>query len=218
MHYRVQDMLVPILRSTFFIIWIIFFSLSISALIIYQNSKVNDLKRVREAEKLATEADKNAQYIFSTGIADIDSSFLTANLSNIQNQSTNKAIKDSLSSRYLSTNSEAYDTHIYTFDENVTPLHNDDLISYDALQNLISGGHETIAPDLYYFEKDLNVFSFIYQKELRDVAGNLKGYFFIVADPKKYKTKTVYPELFMPGNTGEVQKDITYAIYNRGKL
>ena len=218
MHFRVQDMLVPIFRSTFFILWIIFFSLSISALIIYQNSKVNDLKRVREAEKLATEADKNAQYIFSTGIADIDSAFLTANLSNIQNQSTNKAIKDSLSSRYLSTNSEAYDTHIYTFDENETPLHNDDLISYDALQNLINGGHETIAPDLYYFEKDLNVFSFIYQKELRDAAGNFKGYFFIVADPKKYKSRTVYPELFMPGNAVDAQKNITYAIYNRGKL
>jgi two-component system, NtrC family, nitrogen regulation sensor histidine kinase NtrY len=218
MEIRRADMFIPMLRSSFFIIWLIFFAASISALIIYQNSIIIEQKRIREAEKLATEADKNAQYIFSTGIADIDSSFLLANLQNLKNQATNKAIKDSLSSRYLSINADAYDTRIYTFDENNVSLYNDDSLTIYELIKLISKGRETVAPNLFYYEKDINIFSFIYEKDLKDKDGNIKGYIFIVGDPKKYKSQSVYPELFMPGNAEVAYKSITYAIYNRGKL
>ncbi len=218
MESRRSDIFIPLLRSSFFIFWIIFFAVSISALIVYQNSIVNEQKRVREAEKLATEADTNAQYIFSTGLADIDSSFLLANLQNLKNQATNKAIKDSLSSRYLSINADAYDTRIYTFDENNASLFNDDSLTIYELIKLINKGRETVAPNLYYYEKDLNVFSFIYEKDLKDVSGNIKGYLFIVGDPKKFKNQSVYPELFMSGNADVDEKNIIYAIYNRGKL
>lgn len=218
MELRRSDIYIPLLRSSFFIFWIIFFAASISALIVYQNSIVNEQKKIREAEKLATEADTNAQYIFSTGIAEIDSSFLLANLQNLKNQVTNKAIKDSLSSRYLSINADSYDTRIYTFDENNASLFNDDSLSIFELIKLINKGKETIAPNLYYYEKDLNVFSFIYEKDLKDINNNIKGYIFIVGDPKKIKNQSVYPELFMSGNAGVEEKNITYAIYNRGKL
>ena len=218
MEFRQKDIFIPMLRSTFFIAWIMFFAVSISALIIFQNGIVNEQKRSREAEKLATEADKNAQYIFSTGIADIDSSFLSQNIDKLKNPAINKIIKDSLSSRYLSVNADAYDTHIYTFDERQMPLYNDDSLSVFYLRTLIDRGHETVAPDLYYYEKDINVFSFIYQKEMYGSDGNIKGYFFIVGDPKKFKNQTVYPELFMPGNADEADKTATYAIYNKGRL
>ena len=218
MEFRRSDIHTPILRSSFFIIWIIFFAASISALVIYQNNKLNEQKRTHEAEKLSNAADINAQYIFSTGISEVDSSFLLANLANFKNQTSNKIIKDSLSSHYLSINADAYETHIYTFDENDLPLYNDDSVSIFNIRNLISNGHETVAPDLYSYEKDINVFSFIYQKELRNKDGQIKGYFFIVGDPKKFKSQAVYPELFMPGNADEPDKNITYAIYNKGKL
>ena len=218
MEFRKSDIHIPMLRSPFFIIWLIFFAASISGLIIYQNGIINDQKRLREAEKLATEPDKNAQYIFSTGLEDIDSTFLLANLTKLKNQTANKAIKDSISSRYLSINADAYDTRIFTFDENDLPLYNDDSTSIFYLRNLISKGRETVAPDLYNYEKDINVFSFIYKKDLYDADRILRGYLLIVGDPKKFKSQTVYPELFMPGNAEEADKNITYAIYSKGKL
>jgi hypothetical protein len=66
--YFQEDIYVPIVRSSFFLNWLIFFTGSISAFIIYQNhyKKVEQGKQV--AEKLAREADPMALNVMNVGI------------------------------------------------------------------------------------------------------------------------------------------------------
>ncbi|HEX8462937.1 MAG TPA: HAMP domain-containing sensor histidine kinase, partial [Segetibacter sp.] len=198
--------------------WVIFFAASISGLIIYQNNEVEVQQNRKVAERLASEADPTAQYLFNAGIADIDSTFLSNNLSRLTSEATNKIIKDSLSSQYFSVNSNRYNTRLYTFDDNNRPLYNEDSLTYIKLRSIISRSRKTNFADLYYFEKDVNVFSFIYFKEIFDNSHNTKGYLFLVADPKKYKSLTVYPELFKQVDDVASDYDLTYAIYNKGDL
>ena len=218
MEYRKDDIFIPVLRSSFFIIWIIIFAASISALIIYQYDEVELLQRKEKAVTLASEADPSAEYLFNAGIADIDSAFFTNNLNRLTSETSNKTIKDSLISQYFTINSNRYDIRLYTFDNLFRPLYNDDSIPFSGLNRIIiNRSKNTDYPDLRYFEKDVNEFSFIYNKEIFDNRSEIIGYFFLVADPKKYKSQTVYPELFKQGDD-EDDYDVTYAIYNKGNL
>lgn len=221
MEWRKEDIFVPILRSSFFLIWIIFFAISISALIIYQNRYVEFVQRRQAAEKLAVQADPSAETLMSIGITNINNDFLAANFTRFRNEINNKIIKDSLINENFSGYLNKYDTRLYTYDKFYHPLFNDDSASYGAISSImVNRSKKTDNLDLYYYENELNEFSYLYKKDIRDARQNLMGYFFIVAELKKYKSEALYPELFK--QVDDVATDLNvnyaYAIYNAGKI
>lgn len=218
MQNRKEDIYVPILRSSFFLIWIIFFSASISALVIYANRYKELEKQKKVAEKLAEEADPLAQNVMGIGITNINDEFLTTNFSRFRNENSNKIIKDSIIKENFSAFLTRYDTRLYTFDTYYHPLFNEDSGSYAALNTLIARSKRTAYNDLFYYQNALYNFSFLYKKEIKDSLQNVQGYFFVVAEPKKYKNQALYPELFKQVKSAEEDLDRTYAVYNKGKL
>lgn len=218
MEYRKEDIYVPILRSSFFLIWLIFFAASISALIIYQNHYKELEQEKQVAEKLAVEADPLAQNVMSIGITNINDEFLTANFGRLRYETSNKIIKDSLINQNFSTFLNRYDTRLYTFDQDFVPLYNEDSVSYDVLTTLIRRSKKTAYADMFYYENAFYSFSFLYEKEIKDLAGNIEGYFFVIAEPKKYKSQALYPELFKQVKNAETDLNLTYAVYNKGEL
>lgn len=221
MEFRKEDIFIPILRSSFFLIWIIFFAVSISALIIYQNRYVEFAQRKQAAEKLAVQADPSAETLMSIGITNINNDFLSNNFSHFKNEMSNKTIKDSLINENFSGYLNKYDTRLYTYDKYYRPLYNDDAVSYGTVTSIIENRSKiTSNPDLYYYENELNEFSYLYKKDIKDVRGNIQGYFFIVAELKKYKSDALYPELFKQVENVETDLNINYAyaIYNKGKI
>jgi two-component system nitrogen regulation sensor histidine kinase NtrY len=218
MDYRKEDIYIPILRSSFFLIWLIFFAASISGLIIYQNHYKELEKQKQVAETVAEEADPLAQTVMGIGITNINDEFLTANYRRLNYDNSNKVIKDSLINENFSTFLNRFDTRLYTFDNNFHALFNEDSISYGALNTLIGRGKKTAYSDLFYFENAFYSFSFLYKKEIKDSLQNTLGYFFVVAEPKKYKNQALYPELFKQVKNAQEELDRTYAVYNKGKL
>jgi signal transduction histidine kinase len=221
MEYRKEDIFIPILRSSFFLIWIIFFAVSTSALIIYQNRYVEYAQRMQAAEKLAVQADPSAETLMSIGITNINNEFLSRNLRRFRNEMTNKTLKDSLINENFSGYLNKYDTRLYTYDRFYHPLYNDDSTSFAAISSIITNRSKPTAnPDLYYYENEFNEFSYLYKKDIKDVHGNIQGYFFIVAELKKYKSEALYPELFKQAENVETDLNVNYAyaVYNKGRI
>jgi hypothetical protein len=121
MEHRKVDILVPVVKSSFFLVWLIFFAGSISALIIYQNKAVEIEQRKKAAEKLASLADPAGESLMSIGIANFSNIFLVKNFDRLAVEASNKAIKDSLINENFSGFLNKYDTRIYTYDSNFQP-------------------------------------------------------------------------------------------------
>ncbi len=221
LEFRKEDIFIPILRSSFFLIWLIFFAVSISALIIYQNRYVEFTQRKQAAEKLAEQSDPSAETLMSIGITNINNDFLSDNFKRFKNEIANKTIKDSLINENFSGYLNKYDTRLYTFDRFYHPLYNDDSVSYGALTSIIANRSKpTSNSDLYYYENEYNEFSYLYKKDIRDARKNVQGYFLVVAELKKYKSEALYPELFKQVENVETDLNVNYAyaVYNKGKI
>ncbi|MEJ7828464.1 MAG: HAMP domain-containing sensor histidine kinase [Segetibacter sp.] len=221
MEYRKEDILLPVIKSSFFLVWLIFFAGSIASLIIYQNKKVEIEQRKKAAEKLASLADPAGESIMSIGIANFSIVFLAKNFDRLTVEASNKAIKDSLINENFSGFLNKYDTRIYTYNNNFQPLFNEDSVSYDVITNIIyNQSKRTSIKDVYYYESNTEGYSFLYQKEIRDSLQNDLGYFFVVAKPKRYTAEALYPELFKQGkdNPSDIDLNYAYAIYNKGTI
>src|SRR5690606_26652618 len=93
--------------------------------------------------------------------------------------------------------------------------------SFDTLNTIFRiQGKETTVADLKYYEKSFDKFSYIYRKVVRDSAGGPRGYFFLLSDPKRYKSDALVPELFRQTRemVPEYAPGYYYGIYNRGTL
>ncbi|HEX8358381.1 MAG TPA: hypothetical protein VF610_13250, partial [Segetibacter sp.] len=221
MEFRREDIFVPILRSSFFLVWIIFFTASISALIVHENQFVELDQRKRLAQRIITRVDPQAETLLSLEIADINNDFLSSNFARLGYENTNKIIKDSLINANFSGYLTTYDTRLYTFDRNYQPLYNDDPASFENITNIVyNRSRKTRVEDLYYFANEFRGFSYLYQKKILDSAENVQGYFFVVAEPKKYNSQALMPELFKQVNNVESDLDVNYAyaVYSKGEI
>ena len=221
MEKRPADLFKPLMRSSFFLLWLIFFAASISALIIYQNRLLESQVRKRKAEDIAMQSDPSGQNILSIAVMNFNNVFLTNNYGRLQNPVSNKFIKDSVINESFSGYINKYDTRIYTFDKDYNSLYNEDSVSYDILSNIISNqSKNTNIPDLYYHENNSESFSYIFQKRIKDAEGLTIGHFFLLAKPKRYQSETLYPELFkqVKDITSDISLNYSYALYDNGKL
>ena len=167
------------------------------------------------------QADPSAETLMSIGITNIKNDFLSVNFNRFRNEINNKLIKDSLINENFSGYLNKYDTRLYTYDKYYHPLFNDDSLSFGAIASImINRSKKTENPDLYYYENQFNEFSYLYKKDIVDARGNMEGYFFIVAELKKYKSETLYPELFkqVEDVASDLNVNYAYAIYNKGKI
>ena len=201
---------------------IFLYSVSISMIIVAENSRIEIEQRKRTAEKLSIQADPSSERILSIGLTYFDNDFLYSNFNRFRMATSNLYLKDSLINKNFMPYLEKYDTRIYTFDEEERPLYNEDQVSYDTLNTIFRiEGKPTTIPDLRYFEKSFDKFSYISRRMVTDTAGVAVGYMFILSEPKKYKSDALVPELFrqrkdfMPDEYSPIY---SYAIYNNREL
>ena len=209
------------LISSRFIFWLFFFSISITAAIVIQNSKKELEQRKHFAENIANRADPAGERIISVILSDFNNESLRGIFDRFKNPYQNKILKDSLINENFSGYLNKYDTRIYTFNANELPLFNEDSTNFNSLNAIIqTQGKKTEIPDLYYYDISYDRFNYISKKEIADSSGNKKGYIFIVSTPKKYKSDALYPELFSKGSTNSIESSsvYTFAIYNDNQL
>ncbi len=221
LYYRKADMKLPIIRSSFFIFWVMIFAFSIASFVIYQNREVEFEQRKRIAEKLAIQTDPSGENLLYIAATNFDNSFLQKNFSRFQeSEYTNKFIKDSLVNQNFSGYLNKYDTRIYTFDSLFHPIFNEDSLNYASIKTLVlNQSKPTEIPDLFTYENSKDGFNYIYQKTVQEGEAVL-GYLFIVLKSERYKSEALYPELFNQTQDviNNLNSNYAYAIYSNRKI
>ena len=198
--------------------WLFIFSTSISAVILFENRKIEEGERRRMAERLADQANPESEKMLSIVFGYIDNDFLASNFARFRDKDENETIKDSMVNRSMSMYQTKFDTRIYTFDGNEKPLYNDPPLSYDTLNTIFTvAARNTDIQDLKYYLRSFDKYTYIYRKTLRnDSTKKMAGYLFILAEPKEYKgSDALVPELFQQKASSVPEY---YAIYNKREL
>lgn len=219
MYLRKQDLSLSIQQSSFFIFWVMYFALSITLLISWQNQVVDLAHKKKMAERLVLQNDANGENVLSIALSNINTKLLSASFSQLQTELTNKKFKDSILNENFGGYLNRFETTIYTFNEYYQPLFNEDsTFTYANLSAIISNRSKpTSIPNLYTWQSEYNKINFVYSLHLG--ADNAPtGYFFVVARPKPYKSEALYPVLFSQSFTSDAEKDYGKAIYINGKL
>lgn len=209
------------LISSRFIFWVFFFSVSITAVIVIQNRSKELESRKRFAENLYNKADPTGPVIMSIILTDFRNEYLSKNFYKFKDPLQSLFLKDSLIRESFSGYLNKYNTEIYTFDSSEQPLYNLRPVTFNDLNAIIqTQAKPTGVPDLYYYDVSYSNFNYISKKIITDKSGEVEGYIFIVSRPKKFKSETLYPELFSRGNSNSIESssDYAFAIYNDGKL
>ncbi|HEX3025444.1 MAG TPA: hypothetical protein VHP12_09550, partial [Chitinophagaceae bacterium] len=218
-YFRKKDIFIPLLQSTFFIFWVMFFSISVTIFVMYENKTAELEQRKRIAERLALQTDPSGESLLNIAASNFADKFLVNNFSRFETEYSNKFIKDSLIDQNFSGYLNKYDTRIYTYDELFNPLFNDDSTNYSTIKTLIlTQGKATSIHGLYSYDNVGGSSGYIYQKEIK--RDTLLGYLFVVVKPKKYVSEALFPELFKQTRdvSIDLNTDYVYAVYSNGKI
>ncbi|MBI1782622.1 MAG: hypothetical protein HYR66_14855, partial [Sphingobacteriales bacterium] len=203
------------LQSSILLLWFFFFSASIASLLMVTNSAKEIEARKRKAEKLAMQSDPASESLMSIGLSNFNNFFLYENFDRFNSPGSAKKIKDSLVNENFSGYLNMYDTKFYTFDKSYHPLYNEDSVSFNSLNTIISvQGKPTSVPALYYYETSYDRFNYICRKEITNpFTQEVLGYAFNVSKPRKYKSEALQPELFERNNLeySSFEKSTLYA-------
>lgn len=205
------------------IFWIFVFSVSISAIIITENKVKEWNYRKTMAENLASLEDESNERLLSIALSDLDNRFLASNFNRFSDEETGKALRDSILTINYKGYLNKYDTRLYVFKDSVfTPLYNDDDISYEALNNIISvqsKPSETVE-GLYSFIASYNKITYITKRAVTDPHGKSLGAVFIVSTPKTTTASALEATLFKEPNDNDPKESpiYSYAIYKDGSL
>ena len=198
--------------------WLFIFSTSISAVILFENRKMEEGQRREMAERLGEQSNPNSEKMFNIDFSYIDNDFLSLNFVRFRDPYSNQALKDSMINRNFIGYQSKFDTRFYTYDGDEKQLYNEAPISFDTLNTAFTlQGKSTGIADLRYIERSFGKFTFIYKKSLRnDTTGKIIGYLFILSEPKEDKgNDALVPELFRQ-HTEDLPE--YYAIYNNREL
>jgi signal transduction histidine kinase len=201
--------------------WLFIFSGSISVIIIFENKKIELEKRKSLADRLAAQNDPNSEILVNMSLIYLENDFLRLQFDRFRNPVENHYLKDSLINNNLSVYLNTFDTKIYTYDSSEKPLYNQVPVSYDTLNTIFKmQGKPTTIPNLMSYEKAYDKFSYIYKRTIQNAAGKVLGYLFVQADPRRYQSEGLTPELtqqrkeYLP----EYSPVYSYAIYSDNVL
>jgi two-component system, NtrC family, nitrogen regulation sensor histidine kinase NtrY len=201
--------------------WLFIFSSSISVIIIFENRKNELEQRKSFADRLAAQIDPNSEKLLNISLIYFENDFLQFQFSRFHNPVENHYLKDSLVNDNFSVYLNKFDTKIYTYDSAEKPLYNQVPVSYDTLNTIFKlQGKPTTIPNLMYYEKAYDKFSYIYKRTILNASGRLLGYLFVQADPRRYQSEGLAPQLtqqrkeYLP----EYSPFYSYAIYSDNTL
>ncbi|MEJ7822673.1 MAG: HAMP domain-containing sensor histidine kinase [Chitinophagaceae bacterium] len=221
MNHNYLSLLASKIVSSHFIFWVFFFCISITAIIVSQNTVKELNERKHFAENLANKADPAGERMMNIMLTDFRDDFLAQLFTRFKDADDARFLKDSLINENFSGYLNKYETKVYTFDAEQNPLFNEDSSTYNTLSAVLeTQAKPTAYANLYYYDVSYDRFNYISKKQIVDTAGKLQGFAFIISRPKKYKSEALYPELFSKGtaNSLEGSSNYSFAVYNKNHL
>jgi len=216
-----RDLAANRVTSSRFVFWLFFFSISITAVIVMENSRKEMRSLQHYAETLSTKADPFNETLLNSLITDFRNEMLAENFERLMDEAENRRFKDSLVSSNFTGYTNKYDTRIFTFDSRENPLFNADSSSFNQLNAILNTqGRPTGIPGLFYYDESYDRFSYISRKTVTNAFDSLLGYVFILPSQEKAKPDALYPELFSKGHDNAIENSPVYAfaVYNNLQL
>jgi hypothetical protein len=134
--------------------------------------------------------DPSSEKLVSMSLIYFENDLLQRQFDRFRNPVENHYLKDSLVNNNFSAYISKYDTKIFTYDSTERPLYNQVSVSYDTLNTIFKlQGKPTTIPNLMYYEKAYDKFSYIFKKVIQDQRGKIAGYLFVQAEPRSYKSE-----------------------------
>jgi len=201
--------------------WIFVFSVSITAIMFSQNRKVEWERRKLIADKLAVQTDPSSERLMSIAIKYLDNDFLSENFYRFADEEKSKGFRDSIVTDSYSGYLNKYETRLYVYDSADRPLYNDDPLSYESLNTILTvQSKPTETEGLYYYETSFDKFNYITRRDVTDAASKKQGSFFIVSNFKNYSRDALFPELFRQFKETDPENSPIYsnAIYDSLRL
>ncbi|MBX3254578.1 MAG: HAMP domain-containing histidine kinase [Chitinophagaceae bacterium] len=201
--------------------WLFVFSASIASVIFFQNRTRELELRKRTAEKLVLQADPSSERLLNIAIQGFTNNFFLSNLPRLYKPLEAMRFKDSIINANFAPYINKYDTELFFYNSAEDPIGSEQRLTYDEINTIYSvQGKVTKIPGLRYYETAFDKFSYVYQKEIKDSSNNTRAYFFMLANPKRYRSEALYPELFKQAEdySFEYAPDYAYAIYDNGVL
>lgn len=201
--------------------WLFIFSASIASIIIFQNRNKELELRKRTAEKLIMQTDPSSERLINMAIQGFSNDFFLSNLRRLHDSIQGAILKDSLVNANFTPYLNKYDTELFFYDADERPIPGAERLTFDELNSIYSvQGKGTKIAGLRYYETAFDRFSYIYKKEVIDSTQRIRIYFFMLANPKLYRSDALYPELFRQAEdySFEYAPDYAYAIYDQGAL
>jgi signal transduction histidine kinase/fumarate reductase subunit D len=209
-----------IFKSSLLIFWIMFFAVSISSFIIYQNREVEIAQRKRNAELLSLKIGSQDEDYLKIGFSYFSNNFLQQSFPRFYTEFANKFLKDSLLKESFSGYLNKYDTRIYTYDTLYKPLHNDDSTSFNSIRLIQNAqGKKTDVTGLYSIKAEKGELGYLLERSV-EINSKKIGYVFVLANPKKSGNDALYPVLFKQSQDffADLNSNYAYAIYYHGRM
>jgi signal transduction histidine kinase len=199
--------------------WIIYFTTSASALVIFNSKSLEIEQRKKIAEKIYLQTDAITENLLNIATTGFNDFFFQKNFHRFNSQKATTFIKDSLIAENFSGYLNKFETNIYLFDKDCKPIYNADSSSADRWNKSITTSGKSIGLDGLFSITNASIEnSYIYKKLILDKYEQLLCQLFILLHPKKNKNKGVLPELFHQGQDEDLQYSYPFALYDSGKL
>lgn len=203
------------------VFWLVFFSASITIIIFTENSKRELEIRKSAAVKLAEQSNPSSDFLISIATQSLNNDFLRDNLPRFSDFYQSAQLKDSIINDNFQGYANKFDTRLFMFDGAGNPLSTSDKLTYDTLNTIFTmQGKKTGVADLRYYETDFTNFSYIFRKYVRDTTDLVIGQFFMLSNPRRYKSEALYPELIKQSNDLAFERwpSYAYAVYDSLEL
>ncbi len=203
------------------VFWLFFFSVTVAAIIISENSRKEIRNRQHYAEIISTKTDPITEVLINTMLTDFRADLLSQQFHLLHRQASNIRFKDSIINNNLSGYTDKYDTRILTYDSLENTLYNETATSYNTINSIFNTqAKPTTVEGLFFYDAGFDKFNYIAKKTVKNAKGSNAGYIFIIVSPKNVSSQIHYPELFSRGTGNSIDNSAAYAyaVYDKGKL
>ncbi len=208
-------------KSLRFIVWMMFYSLSLTFLFSTLINIKNNNQMFELATKLIAQTDDTNQNEFNLASTGIYINQLANSFDELNIEAKNLQIKDSIKSKYFSGYLRRFDTKIYFFNVLEDPLYNQDSLSFDMLNTFYTQqASSTPNKNSIFFEDSFDKINYLYKNTILNTDSLIIGYVFVLSRPTQYKNEPIYPELFkqLKKFRSDPPSEYSYAIYYNNQI
>ena len=220
MHYNIYDLESRLVRSPYFLFWIIFYTFS-ATFLMKEDDDMEQTKITNIVERLFSRPFELEGNLFALSVEELNTNFLSNNNTfDFRDSLRNKAIKDSVYKNNVSGYLNNFEVDFYTFDRNGNKLYNANNLSQQTLDQFIDSSNINLeTKNLFYYDTDSTSGTFLYRKVILAEDNSDTVYFYIHLKPRRKGDNDFYLTLLSQNDAlRNLYMQYHIAVYINGKI